>query len=71
MSENAKAVFDQLRAFIQTEGLNLTFVAGKTKISYHKLWRFKQNEKSLTMEEAERLYFHFTNKTFIIASDDL
>lgn len=71
MSKNAKAVFDQLRGFVQAEGLNLTFLSKKTEIPYHKLWRFKQNEKSLTMEEAERLYFHFTKTTFIIAPDDL
>jgi len=71
MSENAKAIFDQLRAFIQAEGLNLSFVAGKTEIPYHTLYRFKNNEKSLTMEQAECLYLHFTNKTFIIATDDL
>jgi hypothetical protein len=71
MSENAKAVFDQLREFVQEKGLNLSFVAGEADIPYHKLWRFKQNEKSLSMEEAERLYFHFTKTTFIIAPDDL
>lgn len=71
MSENAKVVFDQLRAFIRARGLNLRFVAGEAKIPYHTLWRFKQNEKSLTMEQAERLYFHFTKTTFIIAPDDL
>ncbi len=71
MSKNAKAVFDQLREFVQSEGLNLRFVAGKAEIPYHKLWRFKQNEKSLSMEEAERLYFHFTKTTFIVAPDDL
>jgi hypothetical protein len=71
MSTNAKLVFDQLRDFIQADGLNLTVLSKKTEIPYHRLWRFQNNEKSLSMEDAEKLFVHFTGTTFILTSDDL
>jgi plasmid maintenance system antidote protein VapI len=71
MSTNAKAVFDQLRDFIQEEGLNLTVLSKNIGIPYHRLWRFRNNEKSLSMEDAEKLFVHFTGATFILTSNDI
>jgi hypothetical protein len=71
MSTNANAIFGRLRELIEATDLNLSQISGRTKIPLNKLWRFKCKEKSLSMEDAEKLHIELTGKTFIAAPDDL
>jgi hypothetical protein len=71
MSTNANAIFGRLRELIGATDLNLSQISGRTKIPLNKLWRFKCKEKSLSMEDAEKLHIELTGKTFIAAPDDL
>jgi len=56
MSTNANAIFGRLRDLIDATDLNLSQISGRTKIPLNKLWRFKCREKSLSMEDAEKLH---------------
>lgn len=71
MSTNANAIFGRLRDLIDATDLNLSQISGRTKIPLNKLWRFKCREKSLSMEDAEKLHIELTGKTFIATPDDL
>lgn len=71
MSTNANAIFGRLRVLIDETDLNLSQISGRTKIPLNKLWRFKNREKSLSMEDAEKLHIELTGKTFIAAPDAL
>lgn len=71
MSTNANAIFGRLRELIDATDLNLSQISGRTKIPLNKLWRFKCREKSLSLEDAEKLHIELTGKTFIAAPDDL
>jgi hypothetical protein len=71
MSTNANAIFGRLRELIDATDLNLSQISGRAKIPLNKLWRFKCREKSLSMEDAEKLHIELTGKTFIAAPDDI
>lgn len=74
MSTNAPHVFGRLREILadpKRNDLNLRQLSGRTKISYDKLRRFANAEKSLSMEDAEILHIELTGKTFIAPLNDI
>lgn len=74
MSTNAPHVFGRLREILadpRQNDLNLRQLSGRTGISYDKLRRFANAEKSLSMEDAEVLHIELTGKTFIVSADEL
>lgn len=64
-------IFTQLRERVAATDRSLLYLARKSGVPYHRLYRFHVEQASLPMEDAEKLHIYLTGKTFIVPSDDL
>lgn len=71
MSTHAPHVFGRLRELLKATDLNLKQLAARCEIPYDRIRRFANAEKSLSLEDAEKLHVELTGKTFIVPINDL
>lgn len=71
MSTHAPHVFGKLRQLMEATDLNLKQLAARCEIPYDRVRRFANAEKSLSLEDAEKLHIELTGKSFIAPTDDL
>lgn len=69
---NSELLLTTLRQAIDDRGMPLAKLSEKTGVSYFKIYRFFTSNRSLSLEDADKLHVFLTGKSFIQlpAADD-
>ena len=66
---NSELLLTTLRQAINDRGMPLAKLSEKTGVSYFKIYRFFTSNRSLSLEDADKLHVFLTGKSFIQLPD--
>lgn len=67
---NTDHIFSKLHEHIDAADRSLRYIAIRSGVPYHRLYRFHIVQAPLPMADAEALYTYLTGKSFITTSDE-
>jgi hypothetical protein len=67
---SATEIFSRLREKIEVSDRNLHWLSVKTKVPYHRLYRFWTQGAELSIDDANCLFEYLTGKSFISLPDE-